>query len=340
MMGPTLPILLALAGCDLINVTGNARWNDPVDGDCDIIVESTWPVDGARDVFYRDAISFELSRHDPNAKVFFSAPGTQRFVGEDREIVLFSPIEPLDLERSYKVGLDYCHGSPTISFETSDIGKPIEDVSGLLGQTYQIDLDRLRFTKNEGFGEFIASWYGRDILLQVTWFDGTNMGVRLAVPTLAPQALDQDYCYRTFDEYGLKLNDESDVSFDSPEVAMEFYQSDLSLYDVEVGVTIGPELYFIDGGSISAWMNIGGLTAALDMGDTRQVCEFIEALGSDCEPCPYNSRQSCVHVVADRLRGEAVGIQLERILERDTDPRCPLTASDCLAEEGMDPAPR
>ena len=78
----------------------------------------------------------------------------------------------------------------------------------------------------------------------------------------------------------------------------------------------------------SGWLNITDFTDSLDLGEDEDLCEIIDNLDSQCEPCPHDESQSCISLVGDRLTALAVDIDLEQIEERNSHPDCELSEAD------------
>lgn len=132
----TLLPLLVLSGC-----------TDPilprdVEPTCETTIPSTWPDNGATGVYHRGAVEFTLSEPDPTAVVVADFDGVQS-TRDGGLVVVYTPTEPLEPLTTYEVSLDYCRGTPSISFTTSALGSALMDDVDLVGRVYAADMTDL-----------------------------------------------------------------------------------------------------------------------------------------------------------------------------------------------------
>ena len=314
----TAPFVL-LFGC-IVGETDSYTNGVPT---CDITVDATWPLQDAMDFYYRDTFEFNLSAPDPDARIIFGMPGTQT-VEENGLKIVFTPQSPLTPNTDYEVALDYCYGSPTIAFSTSDLGEPIDNPASVLGRTYEVDLREARFIDNPGVADFLTSWLDRTLLFQVTDYNDGEIALRMAIADLYGA---QDVCYRSFDIDGISIAD-TDLHVVFDEILFEFYTGSLEFNDFSLLGTLSPDLEILGGAEFSGVMNISNFTEALSLGEDENICDIVSALNSVCEPCPYNEAESCVWISGDRLTAVAVDIDLEDIEERDSHPDCEIEEED------------
>jgi hypothetical protein len=287
---------------------------------CDITVDDTWPASGTTDFYFRDSIEFTLSEPDPNAEIIFSRSGVQTTEDDGLRIV-FMPDQPLPPSTDFEVALDYCHGSPTIEFSTSELGGSLENPLDIEGMTYRVDMDSARYLDNPGVADFLMGWLSRDLLFQINEIEDGGMNVRLAIAT-DDESDEQDLCFRSFDIEGMEL-DGSDLLFSADDVLFAFYAGSLQVGDFELQATVAPDLSWLGGAEFSGWVNVTDFAAALDLIGDEDICDIIDNLDATCEPCPSDSSQSCVTLSGDRIIAHAVDIDLELIEERDSHPDCP-----------------
>ncbi len=288
--------------------------------DCDTTVDATWPENGSTDFYFRDSIEFTLSEPDPTAEIIFSRSGTQT-ISDDGLTVSFTPDDPLPSSTEFEVALDYCYGSPTIEFATSELGEALEDPSAILGKTYRVDMADARYVENPGVAGFLMGWLNRDLLFQIVDIEDESLAIRLALASDDPDA-GQDLCYRTFDIDGMSLEG-SDLVLSNDDILFNFYSGSLQIGDFDLVATLASDLSWLGGAQFSGWLNVTDFSAALKLNDDEDICEIIGNLDSGCEPCPHDATQSCVTLAGDRLDGVEASVDLQEIPERDSYPDCP-----------------
>jgi hypothetical protein len=288
--------------------------------DCDTTVDATWPENGAADFYFRDAIEFTLSDPDPSAEVIFSRSGSQS-TSDDGLTVIFTPDQPLPPSTEFEAALDYCYGSPTIEFSTSELGEDLENPLAIAGKTYRVDLADARYTENPGVAGFLMGWLNRDLLFHISDIQDGALSLRLALA--GEEAEDgQDLCYRTFDIEGMTLEG-PDLVLSADDILFDFYTGSLQVGDFDLVATLASDLSWLGGAQFSGWLNITDFSAALDLNDDEDICDIMDNLDSGCEPCPHDSTQSCVTLAGDRLEGVEVGVELVEISEQNSFPGCP-----------------
>ena len=317
-----ISLCLSLLAC--ANLDTNGPLDSTTGASCSITVDETWPAQGADDFYFRDSIEFRLSEPDPDARVVFGRPGTQS-TEDNGNLVVFTPDQPLPSSTEFEVGLEYCHGSPTIGFSTS-LGRTHRGPQALQGTTYRVDLQDARYLENEGAADFLMGWLGRALLFQVIQHENNAITLRMAV-SKASDTAEQDLCYRTFDIDGMELEG-SEMLLDFDDILFEFYNGSLEVGDFTLLGTLAPDLSHVGGAEFSGWLNITDFTDSLELGEDEDLCEIINNLDSNCEPCPDNESQSCINLTGDRLTALAVNVDLEIIDERDSHPDCELSEKE------------
>ena len=160
----TVPTFLALSAA-LSACTTNVQSSQD-DLKCTTTIVATYPIDGSTNFYYRDTIEFMLSDPDPTAEVATDIIGEQ-YTSEDGKTILFVPDQALSPLTEYEVGLNYCHGSPSISFTTSELGSEIASFDTIEGNTYLLHLDAARYTRGGDVARALLAIFNKEILIQI-----------------------------------------------------------------------------------------------------------------------------------------------------------------------------
>jgi hypothetical protein len=310
--------LLLSAGCEN-NIEDNQR--EPT---CTTTIDSTYPADGSTNFYYRDSVEFFLSDADPTAKVITEIDGNQ-YVSEDGKTILFVPDQALEPLTTYEVGLDYCHGSPSISFTTSELGGEITSLEDVEGNTYVFNLDHARYTSGEQAAKALLAIFNKEVLIQILEATENSVSMRGAVGETVDGIVEQDLCYRTLDlaEFGVE---NADFSYEDSELIIDFYETELSFLNLWLSGTFAPDGSWIGGVSIVANVDVRGLTESMGLGSADDICTFAEGLGAPCESCSNDGEAYCIEIAAEKISALAVDVDIEKIEENDS-------FEECLPEE-------
>ena len=299
--------LLVLTGC-----------TDPIlpqdtEPTCETTIPSTWPDNGAVGVYHRGAVEFTLSEPDPTAVVLADFEGVQS-TREGGLVVVYTPTEPLEPLTTYEVSLDYCRGTPSISFTTSALGSALSEDIDLEGRVYAADMTDLRYLSGDGVGQIVTTFIGDELLLQVVEATATSFQLRTAL-ALDGGALTQDPCGRTVDLPSADFSDAPYFSHEASDVEVEAYDTTLFLEDFSAAGTFASD---------GTW--VGGISASVTL-DTREVAELLGLaaedicllagnVGLECEDCedgyPY-----CGTLVLQDMVAEEVDIEVVEITVLD-----------------------
>ena len=314
----SIPLLLPLAACQP-TTTDDSDSDSSVPTDCDVGIESTIPSDGSSDAYYRGAVEFTLTEADPTATVFADFDGEQT-LRDDGLTVVYTPTQPLEPETTYEVGLDYCRGTPSISFTTSTYGLPLDDPEALLGQTWAYDLRDARFYQAGYLGDLLQTFAERVGLVSVVGVKGDTIDLRLAVAD-DEEPPGQDFCARTADVSGVDFASSPFLHFGPTSIEFQAYLGVITLHEVQVEATVAPNATSLGGMTIAAVIDVRSVANAVDM-DVTELCELLEVYGAACATCPEDSEPYCVSTSADQLGADLVTASVERITEAYTDERC------------------
>ena len=310
-----LPLLLS--ACAL-----NPDADEPivVYGDCDVRVLHTAPLNGAGDVYHRDAISFTLSSPDPTAKVLADVSGTQT-VSADGLTVTFTPDVPLEPDTTHVMALDYCYAQPEIRFTTSSLGTPLDADLDLLGTSWVVDPVSGSYLQGSGFAAIMASIFEREIVAQVVDIDGALLTVRLGVAD--PSGTVQDECFRTVDVTAVDLSREPLLAFDSSRMNVAAFNGSFTFHDIALTGTISTNGALFGGIEYTMMVDVADLVSVMKIADPDSLCEMASDLGSMCETCPDGGSDTCIAVEARGISGYRAGLDLSVVEETNAVEGCP-----------------
>lgn len=320
--------LFALAlftfGCGKSTGTGQLDSGDASSGPtCETSVDSTVPMNGSMDHYYRDPIVFHLSGPDETATVVTDIVGETRFE-DDGATVVFTPQGNLSASTEYTIGLDYCFGQPEISFTTSHFGAPLEASADLEGRTFALDVNSGEYTTGENAGELLNSLFTRPLLIQLRGVDGPYLEIIAALGQrdMAPPA--QDTCARTIELSNVAINDLPYVTGGVEDFEFGAQGGLLRFASFDFQATISSDAESIGGIGYQAVMGVPEIVALLpEFGDLTDVCNLTENLGIPCEVCPDGSGDECISISATSIEANIVqDASLVSIVEPGTHEDC------------------
>lgn len=148
--------------------------DDSLAPECNSIVDSTVPENGATDVYERTDIAFHLTDPDSTAVITTTIPGHQE-LSADSHTVEWVLDGPMEWSTDYSLVLDYCGGSAELAFTTAPGEGPTNDPVSLVGRTYAVTLADARIVEPAGIGSVLTSYLTTDILLGVTGVGETSI---------------------------------------------------------------------------------------------------------------------------------------------------------------------
>jgi hypothetical protein len=302
--------LLGMLGCVAPEATDTAF--EPASAPtCEIRVESTWPVDGSTSAYFRDPIEFLFSEAVDSAEIDAPVAGTSTLV-DDGTLVRFVPDAPLDPNTLYSFGLDYCGGSPSVSFTTSAHGAPLADSSLLVGAAFATNIGEARWTIGGGVGAVLASVLDRSVLVAVTAAAVDSMDVRVAVGEQGGGDA-QDECARTVDVPDIGLVDGTSFTLQTSSLAWDAWDASIEPTDVLLSGTFAPDLSGVGGLSLSAVVDMRDLVTSLGLASADLVCELVDTIDAQCAPCAIDGESYCVALAGDRFEAWAVDEDLVEV---------------------------
>ena len=287
---------------------------------CGTTIVATYPVDGSTNFYYRDAVEFYLSDADPTAVVDTEIAGEQ-YTSEDGKTILFVPDQALDPLTEYEIGLDFCHGNPSISFTTSELGSEIASFNEIEGNTYVFHLEAARYTAGGEVAAALLAIFNKDILIQILEINTASIAMRGAVGESIGGVVEQDICYRTIDLEELGV-DSADFYYEDAELVMDFYHTELSFLNLLLSGTFAPDGTWIGGVSLFANVDVRGLSETLGLGTADDICTYANELDSPCQPCSNDDEEYCIYIAAEKISATAIDLDLERIEENNSFEEC------------------
>lgn len=315
-----LAMLAACEGGEDAPALMDTGWFPPVTVDtdgaaCAERVSGTVPEDGATEWYWRTPLRVEveaasdvyvarlsdaLGRPVPVTLVPASEGGLML------DVVFEGGLAP---STTYVLEVTDCASTTTISFTTSELGRPVQGgVSALRDRTYELLLDDpgAVWIQPGGLGTILGSFFGTPILLGVQWVDAARLDWIGATGFVDEGETWQDTSYPT---WSFPVSDFSEAPFfttEAPEVQLVVSGYDLPIYDFRLEGT-----FAADGASFRGAVLRG-------MGDTRYsggalgtpededaLCRVARGIGVQCEACP-DGEELCLTVEVRNLTGREV----------------------------------
>ena len=312
----TLPVIaLALISC---------TDKEPVDTapPCGITVDETFPALNATNAYYRGEIEFHLSDEDPTAEITMDGVDGTSTRNEDNDVVIFTPSAPLSPSTAYTAVLNYCSGTPDLTFTTSALGSGISDPSSLNNTAFALDLKAGRIVIPEGVGSVLESYL--DVVIYMEVAEATSSNIRM-FGALADEAdpTHQDYCSPTIDFPEADFSNAPFFSIgpESTTIAVAGYE--VTIDDLAISGTFAADGSYWGGGTLSGSVDTRALVDLIEEGgEDNAVCEIVAGFGVACETCSSDGQPYCLSIKAIELGGEQVSADLEVIAESDCHANC------------------
>lgn len=246
----------------------------PIDsGACRATYISAFPADASTDAYWRTPIAFYLTEADPSALIQTDIPGTQERSADGREI-RWKLSEALLPNHSYTVSISGCFGSASTTFQTSNIGSPLEEGVVLEGKQYLMALDQGR--SDTQVADLLAPYLGGFLRLEVVDVRETALSLRASYSRT-----------RNFDE-NCEIASQFAVFNDAPYFVT--IPGDIpfpSMYDVQLSGTFTPDGQKIEGIHLRGTWDIREVPLeALNIDYTAdQLCGMMQSVKLPCVPC-------------------------------------------------------
>jgi len=290
-------------------------------GDCDVEIDDTIPAHGASDAYYRGDIVFELSDPDPTASISVGGVSGVSVLSDDQETVTFTPSAPLNPSTDYTATLDYCGGSPAISFSTSSLGSsPVTSLDE--GATYALDFTSGRWVEPAGVGSILEAYLEASMLLSVVNVSGASLDMRFGLG-LEEDPEQQDFCQTTTELRGLDYSDAPYFQLGPADLELSIGGVELEFLDFMLSGTFASDYSYIGGAVFAGSIDtrpLGELLLGED--DPDAVCDLMVGFGVSCVECPGGG-DYCLSVVIQDLVAEEIRDELERVGQADCHDECP-----------------
>jgi len=309
-----IALLASLSGCTSPDAADSAL------PECGVGIKETFPAAGSADFYYRGEIEVHLDDADDTAVISMDQAGTS-WRSEDNKTVYYTLEAPLDPSTAYSFDVSYCTADVTIDFSTSELGKDIADIDGLVGTVYDLDLSSGRIVIPEGVGSVLESYLTVQILLEVA-SAGAEIEFLGAIGDEDNPGT-QDYCTET-----LNFPEAADFS-DAPffrigpattTITVAGYE--VTIEDLEISGTFSEDGSWFGGGVLAGSIDTAPL--AVLVGDDEEddaVCNLVAGFGVSCVECP-NGTDLCLEIKAVDLSGTAIEADVEEIAQGDCHENC------------------
>jgi len=331
---------LALGACNKDKGGDTAGGGDTDSGNlaCDVTVDSTVPDSGAVDAYWQSDIEFHLSDADDTAVLALTQGGTAvsgtSWLGDDADVVYFTPDSPLSPSTSYTATASLCGGdlNPSIDFTTDSYGTALD--ADITDNTYVVDLANARFVKPEGVADLLLGQLNNDILIGVQSYDDSTLQMIGAMSTEIGGP--QDFCNASIPF------PEADFT-GAPYFAVGPEDTLISVagYDIEISNLVISGTFAADGSSFGGAVLAGELDARVlapllvdlvGTDDPDEICALLVGFGVACDTCSADGQPYCIDILADQMTAELkADTVLECVPETDCNEQCADSAdnADC-----------
>ncbi len=275
---------------------------------CDTTIPETWPVDGDPGVYHRSPVEFTLSEPDPSAAVI--AEQTTR---NDGLTVVYTPTDPLDPLTTYEVGLEYCRGTATIDFTTSELGQDLQGEFDLEGRVYLADFNTVRHVTGDGVADVISTFLGDYVLLEVIEASEHVLQLRVALAIEDSEGFVQDPCGVTVDLPEADFNAMPYFIHPTRDVELIAFGVEMQMNDFSASGTFAPDASWIGGIAITVTLDTRQAAQMLGVHED-DICLLAENVGLACQPCS-DGQPYCGTLIMDDLSAEEVDTPVTEIVE-------------------------
>jgi len=316
-----------------------------VPGSCSGIATTLAPAsDGQSDFYYRDSVVFSVTEGADSAEIRLTDSAGDEVtgetyvddqVGEDEPLrVVFSPDRPLRSNSDYVAHLDFCGGSPSVNFRTSDLGTQVEDPDLLQGWTYVMDLSQARVVKPGTTAQALLTLLDNDLSLQIDNVSGDTLDITVAA-TDTETGL-QDTCVPSL-SFNMPGNFADAPSFKVGPIDVPFTLAGYTvvLYDGQSSATFASTGKYFAGGRLAGAVDARDIVAALSgrsvlpAEDPEALCDILAGANMPCEPCRDGERY-CLNLEVDQISGVRSDEYLEPVNTANCHEDC---ATSCDNDE-------
>jgi hypothetical protein len=306
-------------------------------------INSSFPQDGATNVYYRVTLAWEFAAADQSASVTVADADGNDVAGSGEWLgttYIWAPSTPLTAGAGYTATMSYCDGAnmPTTSFTVGQIGNPATPAD-LVGNTYQLDLSQdsqAQVVQPPGVGGTLQNLLADpanqiDILIGVEAADDSNVDLMGALGD-GNNPLGQDVCVPTIPFPAAGFSENPFFSVETPSLTLNVLDNEFTLLDLTVNGAFSASGDRIAGATLSGTVDTRDLGPALNLGDAEDaVCTTVEPFGVDCEPCD-DGQVFCLSALVTNIDASQVaGLELTEIITPSDDPTiCPPTPDPAM----------
>jgi len=304
---------------------------------CEVEAEFVSPTSGQADFYYRGFVEASLSDPDASASLTIDGVDGTSELSDDQETVRFYPSAPLASSTSYTANLSWCDGeqSGAITFSTSELGESAE-ASGLVGNTYSLDLASGRIIIPEGVGTILESYLDYTLYMGVSAADEKNITFIGATADEDNPSL-QDYCTETLGFPTADFTDNPFFQIGPETTTLDVAGFSIEIQDLNVSGALAPGGDWIGGATLSGSIDTRPLGELLDSTEDGAICELVQGFGVECEPCS-DGLEYCLSIYVVDLSADLVSdLTLEEVGESDCHVNCASNSKECdLGDGGQD----
>ena len=334
-----LPLLLVLASA--CSTTYQARAVGDGAGSrsdfCNGTVRTIAPMsEGQSNFYFRDDIVFSVTERAEEARISLQTADGSAIEGNtwvDDQVddgepirVVFTPDQPLAPDTEHIATLDYCGKRPSVRFQTSTLGLPIESPDAVSGWTYAIDLSNATVSKPGIGAQALLTLVDNHLALQVNDLTDDTIDVTIA-PTDAATG-EQDTCIPTLNA-GMPNNFQAAPTFLIGPVDVPFALAGYSirLYDAIATATFASDGAFFAGGTIAGSIDGRDIVDALAGKDIlpydspETVCDVIANAKLPCTPCA-DGEPYCLYLEVRDVVGRQTGTRIQTVNALDCHGEC------------------
>ncbi|MCB9797011.1 MAG: Ig-like domain-containing protein [Alphaproteobacteria bacterium] len=299
---------------------------DSVAPACEVEVDETFPAANATTAYYRGEIEFHLSDPDDTAEITVDGVSGTSWSNDEGDVIYFTPDAPLAPSTDYTATLSYCRGEAPISFRTSDLGTDIGDPSGLVGKTYDLDLQSGRIVIPEGVGSVLESYLEVTLFVSVLEADASNL---LMFGAVANDDGTQDYCTQTLDFPEADFSTAPFFQIGPADTEISVAGLTVEIQQLLVSGTFAGDLSYWGGGVLEGKVDTRPLVDLVEEGgEENAICDIVAGFGVACETC-LDGGDFCLSIRAIELGGDESSVALEVIEQSDCHENCADVAEDC-----------
>jgi hypothetical protein len=333
---PLFAAALALYGCGGQDDTSGNQ--DSIE--CSVTIRSTFPTDGTDDFFYRNTLEFQLSEVDATNPVAFlsqgdtDVPGTTWYSIDDKTI-FFTPDAPLVPLTDYTAALDYCAGTGSVDFTTSELGPQVTE--DLTGRTYVLDLFNARFTEPMIFNQVLETIMTKRVLIGVTGLSDGTLDMMLAVSPVDADPPAQDFCKKTVAvSGGADFSEDPFFSIGPTDMTFDIADGTITINNLEFSGAFASDGSYFGGGVLRGQADAREIAATNAIEKFRgmsghDICDYLKnTIGVLCDSCASDEQPYCLDIKADSINApELPGTTLQVVDQVNCNELCPNNDMDC-----------